>query len=117
VNVSIYQLIVVAHVLVAFSTIALMAIGLFVLARARRASTTREVGLWLSGSAMAAQFLAFGALLLLLSGVYLAWDRWGLGSGWLEVSAATLLLIMLAGFASRAPDGRNPSAWPASAPE
>jgi hypothetical protein len=90
-------LIVVAHVLIAFITVALMAIGLFALVRAGAASTTEEANLWLRGSVVTTRLLPVGSLLLLLSGVYLAWDRWGLGTGWLEVSAVTLVLIMIAG--------------------
>jgi hypothetical protein len=106
VNVSPYALIVVAHVLIAFSTVALMAIGLFALIRAGAASTIEEAGLWLRGSVVTTRLLPVGSLLLLLSGVYLAWDRWGLGTGWLEVSAVTLVLIMIAGGSVAGPHTR-----------
>jgi hypothetical protein len=92
-----YLLVVFAHVVVAIATFALMAIALFALIRAKGASTTEEIGTWLRGAAAVARWLPVGSLLLLLSGVFLAWSRWGFGSGWLEVSAAALLLISLAG--------------------
>jgi hypothetical protein len=98
-----YMLIVFAHVLVAIATVALMAIGLFALIRAHGASTTQEIGVWLRGSAVTGRLLPLGSLLLLLSGAFLAWDRWGFGTGWLEVSLIALLLIMLAGMAVTAP--------------
>jgi hypothetical protein len=97
VNISTYSLIVVVHVLAAITTFAFMAINQFALIRANSAPTTHVIGLWLRGTALTARLLPLGSLLLLVTGVYLAWERWGFGSGWIEVSALSLLLISIAG--------------------
>jgi hypothetical protein len=104
--VSAYSLILVAHVLVAMATIGFMAIAQFALIRANGASTVREVGIWLRGSAAIERFLPLGSILLLLSGAYLTWARWGLGTGWAQVGAASLVLIMVAGGAITRPHMR-----------
>jgi hypothetical protein len=92
-----YEPVLFVHVFAAILLFMAVAVELFAGARLRRAATVEEVRTLVPVTLMIEPLFPISTLLLLLSGFYMATERWNLSEGWIVVAVVTLVVFAIAG--------------------
>ncbi|HEY8492130.1 MAG TPA: DUF2269 family protein [Dehalococcoidia bacterium] len=94
---TLYEIVLFLHVMGAIGLFMGVAIVLTAMARMRRSESVAQVREWSGLADLSDKLLPVASLVLLLSGIYMATDFEFWGDGWVDVSMALLLVMIVLG--------------------